>query len=275
MNNDLIIFENAEFGRMRTFLKNGEPWFVVVDVCRALDIRNNRDALSRLDDDEKGVDLIDTPGGKQKATVVNESGLYTLAMGSRKPETKAFKRWITHEVLPSIRRHGAYITDSVLDHMDTHPELVSGYIRKLRKENAKARAARQQVKELKKDNSLLKSKAEYYDAFIDPKDLTCLRYTAKELNVDPKRFIGYLLAKRFVFRDCHRNGRLFARAGKRNAPLFATRDFYLPCGEKSEYTLVTPAGKAYFMARADAIRQWEPADASGGEDEVANAVYSG
>lgn len=84
----------------------GEPWFVAADVCRALGIGNSRDATARLDDDEKGVVSTDTLGGKQELTIVNEPGLYALVLSSRKPEAKAFKRWITHEVIPSIRKTG-------------------------------------------------------------------------------------------------------------------------------------------------------------------------
>ena len=107
---ELQIFKNEQFGEIRTTVQNGEPWFVAADVCKALDIENNRKATNRLDDDEKGVTLSDTLGGKQKLTIVNEAGLYSLVLGSRKPEAKAFKRWITHEVLPSIRKTGGYIT---------------------------------------------------------------------------------------------------------------------------------------------------------------------
>jgi len=106
--NELMIFENEQFGKIRTIEQGGEPWFVAADVCRALEIANTADALGRLDEDEKGIGLIDTPGGKQRLAIVNEPGLYSLTLGSRKPEAKAFKRWITHEVLPSIRRRGAY-----------------------------------------------------------------------------------------------------------------------------------------------------------------------
>ena len=106
---ELQIFKNEQFGEIRTTVQNGEPWFVAADVCKALDIENNRKATNRLDDDEKGVTLSDTLGGKQKLTIVNEAGLYSLVLGSRKPEAKAFKRWITHEVLPSIRKTGGYI----------------------------------------------------------------------------------------------------------------------------------------------------------------------
>ena len=110
--NELQIFKSHEFGEIRTTIQNGEPWFVAADVCKALDIENNRKATNRLDDDEKGVTSSDTLGGKQKLTIVNEAGLYSLVLGSRKPEAKAFKRWITHEVLPTIRRTGGYVNSA-------------------------------------------------------------------------------------------------------------------------------------------------------------------
>jgi prophage antirepressor-like protein len=94
---------------LRTFLKDGEPWFVAKDVCEVLEIKNSRDALSRLDEDEKDVALTDTPSGQQSMNVVNEYGLYNLILTSRKPEAKQFKRWITHEVIPSIRKTGQYV----------------------------------------------------------------------------------------------------------------------------------------------------------------------
>lgn len=86
---------------------SGEPWFVAADVLRTLAL--DRKALERLDDDEKGVNSVHTPGGSQEMTVVNEPGLYSLVLGSRKPEAKRFKRWVTHEVIPAIRKTGAYV----------------------------------------------------------------------------------------------------------------------------------------------------------------------
>lgn len=107
--NELQVFESDQFGQVRTVQKDGQPWFVAADVCRALEVGNSRQALSRLDADEKGVISTDTPGGEQKMSIINEPGLYALVLGSRKPEARAFKRWITHEVIPSIRRSGGYI----------------------------------------------------------------------------------------------------------------------------------------------------------------------
>ena len=98
-------FESHE---VRTVMLSGEPWFVAADVCAVLEIANPRHAISRLDDDEKGVVISDTLGGKQEMSTVNESGLYSLILTSRKPEAKRFKKWVTSEVLPSIRKTGSY-----------------------------------------------------------------------------------------------------------------------------------------------------------------------
>ena len=107
--NELQVFNNAMFGNVRIVMKDNEPWFVAKDVCECLDVNNSRQALTRLDDDEKDdVILNDTIGRKQEMTTVNEYGLYSLVLSSRKPEAKEFKRWITHEVLPSIRKYGVY-----------------------------------------------------------------------------------------------------------------------------------------------------------------------
>lgn len=108
-------------------MKDGEPWFVAADVCRALEIGNPSDALGRLDSDERmTLDLTEghsgQRGGAQKLNIVNEPGLYTLVLGSRKPEAKAFKRWITHEVIPTIRKHGAYMTPEKLEEALLNPD---------------------------------------------------------------------------------------------------------------------------------------------------------
>lgn len=108
--NEIQTFESDQFGTVRAVRgEDGEPMFVAKDVCVALEVKNSRDALARLDDDEKGVVLTDTPGGEQQMQAVNEAGLYVLVLSSRKPEAKAFKRWVTHEVLPALRREGGYM----------------------------------------------------------------------------------------------------------------------------------------------------------------------
>ena len=256
MNNNLMIFENPEFGAVRSILIDGDPWFVGKDVASSLGYSNHRKALlDHVDGEDKldGVTIRDPIGRGQKPIFISESGLYSLILSSKLERAKKFKRWVTAEVLPSIHKHGAYMTDALLSRMDEHPELISEYIGKLRAENAKANAAREALKKAEAENARLAPKASYYDSFVGAESVTCLRYTAKELGVPQKKFIGYLLEKGYVFRDRHRSDRVFVRAGKRNDPLFVTRDFYLPNGAKSEYTLVTPAGKAHFLERTDEI----------------------
>ena len=107
--NELTVFQNQDLGSVRTINRDGEPWFVANDVCRVLEINNPHMALKRLDSDEKsGVNTVDPHGREQKTNIINESGLYSLILTSRKPQAHAFKRWITHEVIPAIRKTGSY-----------------------------------------------------------------------------------------------------------------------------------------------------------------------
>lgn len=103
-------FNNDQFGQLRAIQdESGEPWFIAKDVCDALCLGRQQDSTRYIDADEKGECLVDTPFGKQKMVVINEPGFYKLVLKSRKPEAKAFQRWVTHEVLPSIRKKGGYI----------------------------------------------------------------------------------------------------------------------------------------------------------------------
>ena len=112
---------NYESSEVRTVQVNGEPWFVLADVCKVLEISNSRNISSRLEPDEKGVTLVDTLGGTQQMTIINESGLYTVILRSDKPQAKPFRKWVTSEVLPSIRKHGSYSVQSQF--ADLSPQL--------------------------------------------------------------------------------------------------------------------------------------------------------
>lgn len=144
--NELKTFQNPKFGTIRTTTINGEPWFVAADVCKALEIQNNRDAISRLDADEKGVASTDTLGGKQELTIVNEPGLYALVLGSRKPEAKAFKRWITHDVIPTIRKHGAYMTPEKVEEILLNPDTIIKLATELKEERERTAALNAKIK---------------------------------------------------------------------------------------------------------------------------------
>lgn len=136
--NEMQVFTSRQFGEIRTISRDGAPWFVAADVCRALDV--DRTATRRLDDDEKDVYSTHTLGGQQELSIVNEPGLYALVLGSRKQKAKAFKRWITHEVLPSIRKHGAYATDDTIDRIISNPDFGIKLLGELKQEREARRA---------------------------------------------------------------------------------------------------------------------------------------
>lgn len=137
MDNKLMTFENAAFGKIRTLTIDGEPWFVAADVCRALEIGNPTDAMRRLDADERTLVSIEGASNGLPVNVVNEPGLYTLILGSRKPEAKAFRRWITHEVIPAIRKYGGYMTKSLLEQVLENPNLIYEFARRMLAEQQK------------------------------------------------------------------------------------------------------------------------------------------
>ena len=145
--------------------ENGEPWFVAKDVCDILEISNPSDALKRLDDDERSRFNL---GRQGETNIVNEAGLYVLVLGSRKPEAHEFKRWVTHEVLPSIRKHGAYMTQQTLDKALTSPDFLIQLATKLKEEQEK-------VKELE-------PKAQALDDFTNVEDRLLVRDAAKVLS---------------------------------------------------------------------------------------------
>lgn len=133
MDNNLQTW-NYGSSEIRTVEKNGEPWWVLADVCKVLEISNSRNVSSRLETDEKGVALVDTLGGTQQMTIINESGLYAVILRSDKPQAKPFRKWVTNEVLPSIRKHGAYMTDQTLEQALTSPDFLIQLATQLKEE---------------------------------------------------------------------------------------------------------------------------------------------
>lgn len=242
--NEIKIFTNEEFGSVRTVELNGEPWFVAVDVCRALEIVNNREAISRLDDDEKGVASTDTLGGEQKVAIVNEPGLYSLVLGSRKPEAKAFKRWITHEVIPTIRKHGAYMTDQVLQKTLEDPDYMISLLQNLKQEREEKKRLAAENAAQHEQIALMEPKADYFDDLVERNLLTSFRDAAKEFGIGQKQFIRWLMEHDYIYRDAH--GKLMPYAAK-NRGYFEVKEY------RSEYsqnagtqTLITPKGRETF-----------------------------
>ncbi len=143
--NELQIFKNSEFGEIRTKMISNEPYFMLSDVCRVLEIKNSRDSKNRLN--EKGVATTDilTNGGIQKADFINESNLYKLVFQSRKPQAEKFSDWVTSEVLPSIRKHGAYMSSEVIEKTLSDPDYLIRLATNLKEEKAKRALAEAQI----------------------------------------------------------------------------------------------------------------------------------
>ena len=239
MDNKLVTFENAAFGKIRTLTIDGEPWFVAADVCKALELGNPSMTVDRLDADEKGISSIDTLGGKQRMAIINEPGLYSVILRSRKPEAKAFKRWITHEVIPAIRKHGGYMTKPLLEQVLENPNLIYEFARRMLEEQQKNERLRQEL-------DRAKPKADYYDAFIHPESCTNIRATAKELKVPEKMFTAFLIRKRYLYRAP--SGSLMPYAKAADDGLFFVKDYIAVNEHQGVYTLVTPKGKALFLS---------------------------
>lgn len=147
--NEIKIFTNDQFGQIRTISRNGEPWFVVADVCKALELSDTSKAAERLDADELTRIKFVSGGQEREMFFANEPGLYSLVLGSRKPEAKAFKRWITHEVIPAIRKHGMYATPETAERILNDPDFLIKTLETLKQE----RAARVQAEETNRLNA--------------------------------------------------------------------------------------------------------------------------
>ena len=148
--NDIQIFKNDEFGIVRTVILNNEPYFVGKDVAEILGYSNSRKAIAdHVDDEDKGVTKCDTLGGVQELTVINESGLYSLILRSQLPTAKQFKRWVTSEVLPAIRKHGMYATPQTIEQMLNDPDSMIKVLQTLKEE----RTARIQAEETNRLNA--------------------------------------------------------------------------------------------------------------------------
>ena len=235
--NNIQVFTNRHFGQVRVVMRDGEPWFIAADICRALDVDNNRQAVSRLDEDEKGVILNDTNRGKRSMAVVSEPGLYALVLGSRKPEAQSFRRWITHEVLPAIRQEGAYMTPERLHEVLEDPDTLIALAQRLKLLQEKNRA-------LAAKNVELLPKADYFDRLVDHEVNLTLRETAKELSVKERSFIDYLIEHGYLYRD--KKQHLMPYADHVDTLFVVKECVNERTGWGGTQTLVTPQGRDCF-----------------------------
>lgn len=238
--NELKIFNNPDFGEVRTLSIDGEPWFVGKDVAAILGYAKPLNALATHidEDDSLKQGLIDSMGREQNAIFINESGLYSLVLSSKLPTAKAFKRWITHDVIPSIRKNGGYIAGQK---SMTAEELMAKALLVAKKtiEEKEAELSRKQV-----ENAIMAPKADYFDELVDRNLLTGIRETAKELGVKQKVFVDFLLDKKYLHRS--KSGKLTPTAGKGDG-LFEMKECF---NEKTSWAgtqvMVTPKGRETF-----------------------------
>lgn len=200
--NEIRIFKSEEFGEIRTVEIGGEPWFVGKDVAETLGYERPTKAVSDHVDgeDRDEVPIQDPIGRMQNTALINESGLYSLILSSKLPSAKAFKRWVTSEVLPSIRKHGGYINGQA----EMSPEELMAKALQVAQKTLEEREARIGVlaaenSALTVEKQILKPKADYFDELVDRNLLTNFRETAKQLSIKQNDFVKFLLEKKYVY----------------------------------------------------------------------------
>ena len=229
----LITFKNMKFGKLTVIEKDGEFFFISKEIAEKLGYANSRKAvLDHVDSEDKGVTEWNTLGGVQNVSVINESGLYSLILSSKLPQAKEFKRWVTKDVLPSIRKNGGYIRNQ----------------ENLSKEEILANAvllANNLIAEKEKVIEDLEPKAKYFDELVDNNLLTNFRNTAKELHIPQKVFIQFLIDKGLIYRD--KKNRLLPYA-KNNKGYFEIKEW---CRNDNDavgiQTFVTPKGRHFLL----------------------------
>lgn len=213
--NALQTFTFAGTQQIRTVIEDGQVKFVSVDACNALGITNNRDAIASLEEDEKGVAIADTPGGKQTLVVITESGLYTLIFKSRKPEAQAFRKWVTSEVLPALRTTGTYTV------APQQPHLPQNYLEALKA----LVTTTEQAEALKLTVAAQQPAVEFVDRYVQASGLFGIRETAKLLGLGQQEFVKRCQQHKILFREGGslqpyaqhlKNGYFAVKAGENN-----------------------------------------------------------
>lgn len=231
--NNILQFNNKEFGELTVIEKDGEFFFLGKEVAEKLGYSNTRDALARHVDIVDRADVGIHDGRQMRSmTAINESGLYSLILSSKLPSAKRFKHWVTKEVLPSIRKNGGYFAGQ----------------EKLTNEEILAKAmlvANNVIEEKNQKIKELEPKANYYDQLVDKNLLTNFRNTAKQLNIPQKAFIDFLLANDFVYRDKYQRLLPYSR---KNKGYFEVKEWISEDGRLvGIQTLITPKGRNYFL----------------------------
>lgn len=244
--NELQIFNHPDFGEVRTIEDGGAILFCGNDVAKALGYASPKDAVSAHCRGAVKRRLTDSIGREQETNFIPESDLYRLVFSSKLPTAEKFTDWVTSEVLPSIRKHGAYMTPETLEAAILSPDYLLKVVTALKDETDKRKALEATNSRLTVQNQIMQPKADYFDELVDRNTLTNFRETAKELGVPPKRLVQFLIDRKYLYRD--KRGKLLPFENKNNG-LFEVKETF---NEKTQWsgtqTLVTPKGREVFRA---------------------------
>lgn len=244
--NELRIFENPEFGQVRTVTINGEYWFAAKDVATELGYKNtNQSVKDNTDEEDRRVSPIVTPSGTQNMVIINESGLYSLIMSSRLSSAKRFRHWVTSEVLPSLARTGEYRIQKPDSYTISDPvERAKRWIEEQEENTREKQLLENKVSELE-------PKGKYFDAVCDANLLTNFRDAAKELGMSQSQFIGWLKHEKYIYSTS--KGELRPMEPYRKSDLFRMKSYTNPnSGFSGIQTYLTPKGLQYFKMQFEA-----------------------
>ena len=251
---ELQVFNNAEFGSVRSLMVNGEPYFVAKDIAEILGYANPQKAVrDHVDEEDKGVNEMDTPGGKQSFVVINESGLYSLILSSRLPSAKRFKRWVTSEVLPAIRKHGVFAMDDIVNNTDALIEALQAF-----------KAERLQRMALEEENAVqkqqlieMKPKASYYDVVLNSPDAVAITVIAKDYGKSAQWLNEYLNEKGIQFKQGNKIWLLYQKYAEKGYTCTKTHTYPGNDGEihTKVHTYWTQKGRLfiYDLLKSDGI----------------------
>lgn len=244
--NELMIFNNPEFGEIRTIEEDGKVLFCGSDVAKALGYAKPQNAIDRHCKGalKRGIPHPQSPDKTIEMNFIPEGDIYRLAAKSELPGAERFESWIFDEVLPSIRKHGGYLTPETLEAAILNPDTMIRLCTALKDEQDKRKALEVANSALTVENQVMAPKADYFDQLVDRNLLTNFRETAKQLEVPPKKFVDFLLDKKYIYRD--KKGKLLPYEEKNNG-LFEVKECF---NEKTQWsgvqTLVTPKGRETF-----------------------------
>lgn len=241
--NELQTFTNPDFGEVRTLEENGEVLFCASDVAKALGYAKPENAISRhcRATLKRGTPI---SGKMQDINFISEGDVYRLIARSKLPSAEQFERWVFDEVLPSIRKHGAYMTPETLQAAIMNPDIMIQLCQQLKAEQDKNTALRADLSKATVQNTIMAPKADYFDELVERNTLTNFRETAKQLGVKQKAFINFLMERKFIYRD--KRGKLLPYADK-NDGLFEVKECFNNATQwAGTQTLVTPKGRETF-----------------------------